>query len=99
MKTDSNIPEEEIVTNVTTNDGDFMHKYRKVKTSVDWLYEEIHRKIAGISTFEGNLLEHAKKMHRREIEVAHGNKECKSGGVVNYTYTKSGQDYYNETYE
>jgi hypothetical protein len=42
-----------------------------------------------------HIIEQAKEMEKQQIIEAHGNKEKKSGGVSNYTYTFTGEEYYN----
>jgi hypothetical protein len=40
----------------------------------------------------------AKEMEKQQIIDAHGNQTKKSGGVSNYTYILTGEEYYNETF-
>jgi hypothetical protein len=41
----------------------------------------------------------AKEMEKQQIIDAHGNQTKKSGGVSNYTYILTGEEYYNETFK
>ena len=71
-----------------------------MKTAVEWL----HEKLAQSSQEElvGNInlwFQQAKEMEKQQIIDAHGNKEKKSGGITNYTYILTGEDYYNEVYK
>jgi len=65
-------------------------------TTVEWLvkkYFEDYNVL--ISELE---FQQAKEMEKQQIIDAHGNKTKLSGGVTNYSYTLTGEDYYNETY-
>lgn len=58
--------------------------------------------------FNTNILEGRKfindyykffEMEKNQIIEAHGNKEKKSGGISNYKYILTGEDYYNEKFK
>jgi hypothetical protein len=38
-------------------------------------------------------------LEKQQIIEAHGNKEKKSGGITNYTYILTGEEYYNENFK
>ena len=42
--------------------------------------------------------EKAKEMEKQQIIEAHGNQTKKSGGITNYTYILTGDEYYNKTF-
>jgi hypothetical protein len=42
--------------------------------------------------------EKAKEMEKQQIIDAHGNQTKKSGGITNYTYILTGDEYYNKTF-
>ena len=39
------------------------------------------------------------ELEKQQLIDAHGNKEKKSGGVTNYTYILTGEEYYNENFK
>jgi hypothetical protein len=67
------------------------------QTAVDFLKKML--KDNSSEVFEGNIWEQAKEMEKQQIIDAHGIKEKKSGGVTNYTYILSGEEYYNENFK
>jgi hypothetical protein len=38
-------------------------------------------------------------MEKQQIIDAHGNQQKKSGGITNYTYILTGEEYYNENFK
>jgi disulfide oxidoreductase YuzD len=76
-----------------------------MKTAVEWL-EDCLREQYPNGKFVWNtradieaLFKRAKEMEKQQIIEAHGNKEKKSGGVTNYTYILTGEEYYNENFK
>ena len=67
------------------------------QTAVEFLKKML--KDNSSEVFEGNIWEQAKEMEKQQIIDAHGIKEKKSGGVTNYTYVLSGEEYYNENFK
>jgi hypothetical protein len=67
------------------------------QTAVEFLKKML--KDNSSEVFEGNIWEQAKEMEKRQIIDAHGIKEKKSGGLTNYTYILSGEEYYNENFK
>ena len=39
------------------------------------------------------------ELEKQQLIDAHGNKEKKSGGITNYTYILTGEEYYNENFK
>lgn len=76
-----------------------------MKTAVEWLVNEmIQRKFFDVETeLSYTTLEHltnqAKEMEKEQIVDAHGNQTKKSGGISNYTYILTGEEYYNKTFK
>jgi hypothetical protein len=66
-------------------------------TAVEWL-EEQTRKPEWHSLKRGELFDQAKEMEKKQIIDAHGNQTKKSGGITNYTYILTGDEYYNKTF-
>jgi hypothetical protein len=64
-----------------------------MKTAVEWLCEQYHLKQ------DIEIVKEAKEMEKQQIIDAHGNKEKKSGGITNYTYILTGEQYYNENFK
>jgi len=64
-----------------------------MKTAVEWLCEQYHLKQ------DIEIVKQAKEMEKQQIIEAHGNKEKKSGGITNYTYILTGEEYYNENFK
>jgi hypothetical protein len=67
----------------------------KKQTAIEWFAERIQSD--KIFSFE-RVLEKAKEMEKQQIIEAHGNKKVKSAGVSNCIETKTGERYYEETY-
>jgi hypothetical protein len=67
-------------------------------TAVEWLEEQLNKNNE-ILFISDDLLEQAKEMEKQQIIDAHGNKTKKSGGVTNYTYILTGEEYYKKEYE
>jgi hypothetical protein len=65
------------------------------ETAIQWLLEELNNG----RHLNDELIEKAKEMEKNQIIDAHGNKQKKSGGVTNYTYILTGEEYYKEEYE
>jgi hypothetical protein len=64
-----------------------------MKTAVEWLCEKYHLKK------DIEIVKEAIEMEKQQIIDAHGNKEKKSGGITNYTYILTGEQYYNENFK
>jgi hypothetical protein len=62
------------------------------KTAVEWLCEQYHLKQ------DIEIVKQAKEMEKQQIIDAHGNQTKKSGGISNYTYILTGEEYYNKTF-
>ena len=45
------------------------------------------------------VLKEAIEIEKQQIIEAHGNKAKNSGGVTNYTYILTGEEYYKETFK
>jgi hypothetical protein len=67
-------------------------------TAVEWLIEQFNT-VEFIYDDRSKILEQAKEMEKQQIIDAHGNQTKKSGGVSNYTYILTGEQYYNETFK
>jgi hypothetical protein len=65
------------------------------KTAVEWL-AQIEIELGYIPI---DILQQAKEMEKQQIIDAHGNKEKKYGGITNYTYILTGEEYYNENFK
>jgi len=75
------------------------------QTAVEWL-EDCLREQYPNGSFVWNtkadieaLFKQAKEMEKQQLIEAHGNKTKLSGGVTNYTYTLTGDQYYQETFK
>jgi hypothetical protein len=84
-------------------------------TAVEWLVEQLEKQIEKsakneLGTNRGSdyriglrkaidFCGQAIEMEKKQIVEAHGNKTKKSVGVSNYTYTLTGEQYYNETFK
>jgi len=73
------------------------------QTAVEWLLEQL-TSIGVLEIPQGSnavtlIIEQAKEMERQQIIDAHGNQNKKSGGISNYTYILSGNQYYEETFK
>ena len=71
------------------------------QTAVEWLANEFYEKleVRGDGALFNDLVNQAKEMELHQIIDAHGNQQKKSGGITNYTYILTGEDYYNEVYK
>ena len=69
-----------------------------MKTAVEWIISKLPM-VNDNDPYLAELIEYAKEMEKQQIINAHGNKEKKSGGITNYTYILTGEDYYNEIYK
>jgi disulfide oxidoreductase YuzD len=76
-----------------------------MKTAVEWLEDCLTEQYPN-GKFVWNtradieaLFKRAKEMEKQQIIDAHGNKEKKSGGITNYTYILTGEEYYNENFK
>lgn len=67
------------------------------QTAVEWLEEKLLELFEDHLPFE--LLDQSKEMEKQQIVEAHGNQTKKSGGITNYTYILTGEQYYNETFK
>jgi hypothetical protein len=68
------------------------------KTAVEFLYEALWE--AGKDKFIWQIiLQQAKEMEKEQIIEAHGKQLKKTQTASNYEYWKTGEQYYNETYE
>ena len=68
-------------------------------TAVEWLVEQFERIVFYSEEAKEDTIKQAKEMEKEQIVEAHGNKTKKSVGVSNYTYTLTGEQYYNETFK
>jgi hypothetical protein len=68
------------------------------KTAVEWLQKKLWQNNI-LTSEELELFEQAKEIEKQQIIDAHGNQTKKSGGVSNYTYILTGEEYYNETFK
>jgi hypothetical protein len=66
-----------------------------MKTAVEWLVEQLQQN----KFITESQIHLAKEMEKQQIIEAHGNKEKKSGGITNYTYILTGEEYYNENFK
>ena len=74
-----------------------------MKIAVEWLLEQLTSigvlEIPQGSNAVTSIIQQAIEMEKQQIIDAHGNKEKKSGGVTNYTYILTGEEYYKKEYE
>jgi hypothetical protein len=68
------------------------------QTAVEWLEEEMSKTYI-FNQDDFDMFKKAKEMEKQQIIDAHGNQTKKSGGVSNYTYILTGEEYYNETFK
>jgi hypothetical protein len=69
------------------------------QTAIDWLIEQWP---ILESQLPPQLIEQAKEMEKEQIIEAHGDKKrtkSNSGSCVTYSYTFTGEMYYNETFK
>ena len=75
------------------------------QTAVEFLHSEYKRILGDVlvkpsqAIKMADALEQAKEMEKQQIIEAHGNQTKKSSGISNYTYTLTGEQYYNETFK
>ncbi len=69
------------------------------QTAVEWLEEKFTNSNADFINWAEEYFEQAKEIEKQQIIDAHGNQTKKSGGVSNYTYILTGEEYYNETFK
>jgi hypothetical protein len=69
-------------------------------TAVEWLYKNLLENPISNQDIEYNeaVFHNAKEMEKKQIIDAHGNQTKKSGGITNYTYILTGDEYYNKTF-
>jgi hypothetical protein len=77
-----------------------------MKTPMQELFSQLeieHPNLFNTNTLEGRkfINDYYKFFELEKIHLinAHGNQQKKSGGVSNFTYTLTGEDYYNEIYK
>jgi hypothetical protein len=70
-----------------------------MKTAIEWLIEKHFGSIENCTPDFRNKIKQAIEMEKQQIIDAHGNKEKKSGGITNYTYILTGEEYYNENFK
>lgn len=69
-----------------------------MKTSVEWLVEEIN-KLTGLTIqMDEPIIEQAKEMEKQQIIDA-WNIRAKVDGVLTYTDNRTAENYYNETFK
>jgi hypothetical protein len=77
-----------------------------MKTAMQELFSQLeieHPNLFNTNTLEGRkfINDYYKffELEKQQIIDAHGNKEKKSGGITNYTYILTGEEYYNENFK
>ena len=65
-------------------------------TAVEWLVDKLE---IFATEEEMNIIDQAKEMEKQHIIDAHGDKLTKSGGISNFEYWFTGEDYYNKTFK
>ena len=77
-----------------------------MKTAIQELFSQLeieHPNLFNTNTLEGRkfINDYYKffELEKQQIIEAHGNKEKKSGGITNYTYILTGEEYYNENFK
>jgi hypothetical protein len=68
-------------------------------TAVEWLANELEKKGSASLSAHYELFQQAKEMEKQQIIDAHGNQTKKSGGISNYTYILTGEQYYKEQFK
>ena len=84
----------------------FNPTYKNMKTAMQELFSQLeieHPNLFNTNTLEGRkfINDYYKffEMEKQQIIEAHGNKTKKSRGISNYTYTLTGEEYYNKTFK
>jgi hypothetical protein len=77
-----------------------------MKTAIQELFSQLeieHPNLFNTNTLEGRkfINDYYKffELEKQQLIDAHGNKEKKSGGITNYTYILTGEQYYNENFK
>jgi hypothetical protein len=77
-----------------------------MKTAMQQLFSQLeieHPNLFNTNTLEGRkfINDYYKffELEKQQIIDAHGNQEKKSGGISNYKYILTGQEYYNENFK
>jgi hypothetical protein len=77
-----------------------------MKTAMQELFSQLeieHPNLFNTNTLEGRkfINDYYKffELEKQQIIDAHGNKEKKYGGITNYTYILTGEEYYNENFK
>jgi hypothetical protein len=77
-----------------------------MKTAMQELFSQLeieHPNLFNTNTLEGRkfINDYYKffELEKQQLIDAHGNKQKKSGGVTNYTYILTGEQYYNENFK
>jgi hypothetical protein len=77
-----------------------------MKTAMQELFSQLeieHPNLFNTNTLEGRkfINDYYKFFELEKIQIisAHGNQTRKSGGISNYTYILTGEEYYNEIYK
>jgi hypothetical protein len=77
-----------------------------MKTAMQELFSQLeieHPNLFNTNTLEGRkfINDYYKffELEKQQLIDAHGNKEKKSGGITNYTYILTGEEYYNENFK
>jgi hypothetical protein len=77
-----------------------------MKTAMQELFSQLeieHPNLFNTNTLEGrkfiNDFYKFFELEKQQLIDAHGNKEKKSGGITNYTYILTGEQYYNENFK
>jgi hypothetical protein len=77
-----------------------------MKTAMQELFSQLeieHPNLFNTNTLEGRkfINDYYKffELEKQQIIDAHGNQEKKSGGISNYKYILTGQEYYNENFK
>jgi hypothetical protein len=77
-----------------------------MKTAMQELFSQLeieHPNLFNTNTLEGRkfINDYYKffELEKQQLIDAHGNKEKKSGGITNYKYILTGEEYYNENFK
>ena len=77
-----------------------------MKTAMQELFSQLeieHPNLFNTNTLEGRkfINDYYKffELEKQQLIDAHGNKEKKSGGITNYTFILTGEEYYNENFK